>query len=62
MENKPAVVAWGAAGVSAFIFTEWLIHLPALDVLLGFPIQMIGVLMLPTLLYRYIKASSGAFC
>lgn len=32
VENKAAVVGYIAAAVSALIFTEWLIHLPALDI------------------------------
>ena len=35
--------------------TEWLLHLPALDLLLGFPVQLVGVLVLPSLILRYTK-------
>lgn len=31
-ENKPVVIGWAAAAVFAFFTAEWLIHLPALDV------------------------------
>ena len=31
-EKKPAVIGWTAAAVGAFFFTEWLIHLPLLNV------------------------------
>jgi hypothetical protein len=31
-ENKPVVVGWVAAALAAFFVAEWLIHLPALDV------------------------------
>ncbi|CAL8467120.1 g6656 [Coccomyxa elongata] len=50
--NKAAIVGWTAAGVGAFFVTEWLLHLPLLDVLLGFPVQLIGVAALP---YFYVK-------
>ncbi len=30
--NKAAIVGWTAAGVGAFFVTEWLLHLPLLDV------------------------------
>lgn len=53
-ENKPVVVGWIAGALSAFIVTEWLIHLPVLDFLLGFPVQLIGVLALPVLISRYV--------
>eukprot|EP00955_Chlamydomonas_euryale_P062938 358513-Chlamydomonas_euryale.AAC.9 len=32
VENKPVAVAYVAAAVGALFFTEWLIHLPALDI------------------------------
>jgi hypothetical protein len=31
-ENKPVVIGWVSAAVAAFFIAEWLIHLPALDV------------------------------
>jgi type IV secretory pathway TrbD component len=31
-ENKPVVIGWVSAAVAAFFVAEWLIHLPALDV------------------------------
>ncbi len=31
-EQKPAIVAWISAAVLLFVFAEWLIHLPALDI------------------------------
>ena len=31
-EKKPAVIGWTAAAVGAFFVTEWLIHLPLLNV------------------------------
>lgn len=90
-DNKPALLGWGFAGLSVFLFSEWLIHLPlfnfvrvywcaAADLnrstlctistkhtvfatrrthatrrtqLLGFPIQMLGLFMLPYLGVRY---------
>uniref|UniRef100_A0A7S0WZJ5 Cyanobacterial aminoacyl-tRNA synthetase CAAD domain-containing protein n=1 Tax=Chlamydomonas leiostraca TaxID=1034604 RepID=A0A7S0WZJ5_9CHLO len=53
-ENKPVVIGYIAAAAGAFFFAEWLIHLPALDVLLGFPIQLIGLLALPVGVVRYV--------
>ena len=40
MENKGAVIGYLSAAVVAFIAVEWLIHLPALDVVLGWPVQV----------------------
>jgi hypothetical protein len=34
-ENKPVVVGWVAAALAAFFVAEWLIHLPALDIVSG---------------------------
>lgn len=31
-DKKGAVIGWTAAGVGAFFITEWLIHLPLLNV------------------------------
>ena len=31
-EKKPAVIGWTAAAVGAFFVTEWLIHLPLVNV------------------------------
>eukprot|EP00878_Enallax_costatus_P019348 GHUV01020411.1.p1 GENE.GHUV01020411.1~~GHUV01020411.1.p1 ORF type:complete len:151 (+),score=32.72 GHUV01020411.1:69-521(+) len=52
-ENKPIVIAYVAAAVFAFFAAEWLIHLPALDILLGFPVQLVGLLALPYLSVRW---------
>ena len=32
MENKPVVVGYIAGAAAAIIIAEWLIHLPALDI------------------------------
>lgn len=52
-DKKGAVIGWSAAAVFAFFFSEWLIHLPLLNVLLGFPIQLIGLLFLPYAVVKY---------
>lgn len=31
-ENKPVVIGYAAAAIFAFFTAEWLIHLPALDI------------------------------
>ena len=59
-ENKPVVIGWIAAVLSSFIATEWLIHLPVFDFLLGFPVQLIGVLSLPILVTRYVLDGKDA--
>ncbi|KAI8462887.1 MAG: hypothetical protein J3K34DRAFT_475724, partial [Monoraphidium minutum] len=53
-ENKPVIIGYSLAAISAFFVAEWLIHLPALDVLLGFPVQLVGLLLLPYLGVRYL--------
>lgn len=52
-DNKGIVVGYSAAAVLTFAFTEWFIHLPVLDVILGFPIQLVGVLVSPYLIARW---------
>lgn len=61
-DNKPLVVGYLSAAVGAVIFVEWLIHLPGLNVLLGFPVQLLGIFALPVLIMRYVvdgKADAG---
>lgn len=53
VENKPALIGYGVGGLVAFLFVEWLIHLPLLDFVLGFPAQTLGVLIAPYLIIRY---------
>ncbi|KAK9824525.1 hypothetical protein WJX72_011092 [[Myrmecia] bisecta] len=53
-ENKTAIVGYGAAALGAFVFAEWLIHLPGLNILLGFPIQLLGLLTAPVLVVKYV--------
>ncbi|KAL3154480.1 hypothetical protein ABBQ32_013944 [Trebouxia sp. C0010 RCD-2024] len=52
--NKPAVAAWAGASVFAIFFAEWLIHRPGLNILLGFPIQLFGLLLLPGAIVKYL--------
>lgn len=52
-EKKIPVVGYGIAAAAAIITAEWFIHLPLFDFLLGFPIQLLGLLSLPYLGIRY---------
>lgn len=52
-DNKVAIVGYGAAAVGATVFAEWLIHLPLFNVLLGFPIQLVGLLLTPYFVVKY---------
>jgi len=56
-DNKAVVVGYSAAAVAAFFISEWFIHLPVLDFLLGFPVQLVGLLVLPYLLTRWLVDS-----
>jgi hypothetical protein len=58
-DNKVAIAGWVAAAFSAITIAEWLIHLPALDVLLGFPIQFIGLIATANLALRYYVDKEG---
>lgn len=60
-QNKPAVIAYTGGSVTLLIFAEWLINKPGLNILLGFPVQLIGLLFLPGLVNKYLveKKSAG---
>ena len=47
-------MGWGAAAVTSLFIVEKIIHTVGLDVLLGFPVQLVGVLALPGLITRYV--------
>jgi hypothetical protein len=34
-DNKPAIIGYSAAALGAFVFCEWLIHLPVMNVVGG---------------------------
>lgn len=59
-DNKAAIVAYSAAAVFALWFSEWLIHLPALNFILGFPIQLLGLVLLPYLGVKYFVEKDGS--
>ncbi|KAK9835044.1 hypothetical protein WJX81_006644 [Elliptochloris bilobata] len=52
--NKPAIVGYSAAALGAFFFLEWLIHLPGLNLILGFPLETVAVLLLPYFGVKYL--------
>mmetsp|Transcript_21010 Transcript_21010/g.25226 ORF Transcript_21010/g.25226 Transcript_21010/m.25226 type:complete len:164 (+) Transcript_21010:61-552(+) len=54
-ENKPVVVGYGVGFIVALIVIEKIIHLPLLNILLGFPLELLGVCSAGILGYRYIK-------
>ncbi|KAL6778917.1 hypothetical protein ACKKBG_A04040 [Auxenochlorella protothecoides x Auxenochlorella symbiontica] len=54
-QNKPAVIGYGVGAFVAVWFAEWLIHLPLFNVLLGFPIQFLGLASLPYLYIKYVQ-------
>lgn len=58
-DNKATIVAYSAAAVFALWVSEWLIHLPLLDFLLGFPIQLLGLATLPYLGVKYLVEKDG---
>lgn len=54
------IVGWSAAAVSALFIVEKIVHTVGLDVLLGFPIQLVGILALPGLVARYVLDGKDA--
>jgi hypothetical protein len=60
--NKVAIAGWMTGAISAIFVAEWLIHLPGLNVLLGFPVQFLGLMTVPYLYIRYyVDKKSSAF-
>lgn len=51
--------SWVAAAFFAIVVAEWLIHVPLFNVLLGFPIQFIGLVVTPYLALRYYVDKEG---
>lgn len=52
-DNKTAIIGWGIGAISAFIVAEWLMHLPLFNILIGFPVQLLGLAVTPFLVIRY---------
>lgn len=59
-ENKPVVIGYSVAAVATVFFAEYIIHLPLFNVLLGFPIQLLGLAMVPVLGIRYVIEEKDA--
>lgn len=58
-ENKVAIAGWFVAAFAAITMAEWLIHLPGLNVLLGFPVQLLGLIATGNLALRYFVDKEG---
>jgi hypothetical protein len=59
-DNKTAIIGYSAAAAGALWFSEWLIHLPLFNVLLGFPIQLLGLVLLPYFGVKYLVDKDSA--
>lgn len=59
--GPPALLrrSWLAAAFFAIVVAEWLIHVPLFNVLLGFPIQFVGLVVTPYLALRYYVDKEG---
>ena len=53
-DKKVAVAGWAAAALGAFVLAEKVCHTLLLDVLVGGPVQMIGILALPGIALKLI--------
>ena len=49
------IIGWTAAAFFAITTAEWLIHLPLFDFLLGFPLQLLGILTAGSYGLKYYK-------
>ena len=48
------IIGYSAAAIAAFFFSEWLISRPLLNILLGWPIQLLGLTLLPYFGVKYL--------
>lgn len=60
VDNKPVVIGYLVAAFFAIVVAEWFIHLPLFNILLGFPIQFIGLAVTPYLALRYYVDKTGS--
>lgn len=51
--NKPVAGAYIAAAAGAILGAEYFMHLPLFNFLIGFPVQLVGLLVTPYLVLRY---------
>jgi hypothetical protein len=58
-DNKAAIVGWTSAAFGTVVIVEWLIHLPVFDVLLGFPVQLLGLVAAVKLAKKYYLDGRG---
>lgn len=54
-DNKVPIVAWSAAAFFAITVVESVIHWPLFDILLGFPIQFLGLITAANYGFKYYK-------
>lgn len=54
-DKKLAIVGYSAAALVALYVVESLIHLPVLNVLLGFPLELLGMFSAGYIAYEYVK-------
>lgn len=54
-DNKPVVIGYSVGAVIAFIVLERIINAPVLNIILGWPLQTLGLLLTPYLAVRYLN-------
>merc|ERR1711865_570215 len=52
-ENQPVVIGYGVGFLVALYIVESLIHLPLLNILVGFPLEVLGLCSAGVLGYKY---------
>ncbi len=60
LENKPVVIGYGVGLLVGLYFVESLIHLPVLNLVIGFPLELLGVMSAGALALRYLKQGGDA--
>ena len=54
-EPKPIIAAYGVGLLVGLYFVESFIHLPVLNLVIGFPLELLGVVSAGALALRYLK-------
>ncbi len=59
-DNKPVLAGYGVGLLVGLYFVESLIHLPVLNLVIGFPLELLGVMSAGALALRYLKQGGDA--
>jgi len=61
VDNKPVVAGYSVALLVATFFALKFTHLPVIDILIGVPLEVLGIFSAVFLGYRYVKEDGDAY-